>query len=249
LKLKGKVAIVTGASSEKGGAIAELLASEGASVTINYLKRKDEAESVLKKIEDSGGKAMIWQTDVTLKEEVDNMVKETINKFGSIDILVNNVPGTIRRNTFEETNWDDYEENLNGTIKGAYNCCRAVIGEMKKKKWGRVINIMDNMINEPVKGYSSYVTAQSALIGFTRSLAVDLGAFGITVNLVNAGFTLSRRMPHAPAHVQEAIARQTPLKRLALPIDIARAVLFYVSDLSDFVTGNCLVVDGGKVMR
>lgn len=249
MKLKGKVTIVTGASSDKGGAIAELLASEGASVIVNYLKRKDEAESVLKKIENSGGKAMIWQADITLKEDVNNMVKETINKFGSIDILVNNVAGTIRRNTFEETNWDNYKENLNATIKGAYNCCRAVIGEMKRKKWGRIINVMDNMINEPVEGYSSYITAQSALIGFTRSLAVDLGAFGINVNLVNAGFTLSRRMPHAPAYVQEAIARQTPLKRLALPIDIARAVLFYASDLSDFITGNCLVVDGGKVMR
>ncbi len=249
MKLKGKVAIVTGASSDKGSAISELLASEGASVTINYLKRKDEAESVLKKIEDSGGKAMIRQTDVTSKEDVDDMAKETIKEFGNIDILVNNVPGTIRRNPFEETTWENYEENLNGTIKGAYNCCQAVIGEMKTKKWGRIISIMDNMVNEPVKGYSGYVTAQSALMGFTRSLAVDLGAFGITVNLINTGFTLSRKMPHAPAHVQEAIARQTPLKRLALPIDIAKAVLFYASDWSDFVTGNCLVVDGGKTMR
>ncbi len=133
MKLKGKVAIVTGASSDKGSAISELLASEGASVTITYLKRKDEAESVLKKIEGSGGKAMIRQTDVTSKEDVDDMVKETIKKFGSIDILVNNVPGTIKRNQFEETTWEDYEENLNGTIKGAYNCCQAVIDEMKKR--------------------------------------------------------------------------------------------------------------------
>ena len=203
----------------------------------------------MKKIEDSGGKAMIRQTDVTSKEDVDDMVKDTIKEFGSIDILVNNVPGTITRNPFEETTWENYEENLNGTIKGAYNCCQAVIGEMKRKKWGRIISIMDNMVNEPVSGYSGYVTAQSALMGFTRSLAVDLGAFGITVNLINTGLTLSKRMPHAPAHVQEAIARQTPLKRLALPIDIAKAVLFYASDWSDFITGNCLVVDGGKTMR
>ncbi len=249
MKLKGKVAIVTGASGDKGGAVCELLASEGASVTINYLKNKEKAELVLKKIENSGGKAMIRQTDVTLKEDVDDMVKETIEKFGSVDILVNNVHGTIKRNSFEKTEWKEYEENLNGSIKGAYNCCHAVIGEMEKKKRGRIINIIDNMVNEPVKGYSSYIAAQSALIGFTRSLAVDLGAYGITVNLVNTGFTLSGRMPHAPPHIQEAIAQQTPLRRLTLPVDIAKAVLFYASDWSDFVTGNCLIVDGGKVMR
>ncbi len=96
MKLEGKVAIVTGASSDKGGAICELLASEGASVTINYLKKKDEAELVLKRIEDSGGRAMIRQNDVTLKEGVDDMVNETIKKFGSVDILVNNVHSTIR---------------------------------------------------------------------------------------------------------------------------------------------------------
>ncbi|ODS33159.1 MAG: 3-oxoacyl carrier protein reductase [Candidatus Scalindua rubra] len=249
MKLKGKVAIVTGASSDRGSAIAELLASEGTSVTINYLKRKKNAESVLKRIKKSGGKVMVWQADVTLKESVNKMVKKTVKEFGCVDILVNNAHGTISRKSFEGTKWNEYEENLNGTIKGAHNCCQAVIGEMIRKKWGRIVNIMDNIVNEPVKGYGSYITGQSALIGFTRSLAVDLGNFGITVNLINTGFTLSKKTPHAPPHVQKAIAEQTPLKRLALPVDIAKAVLFYASDWSDFVTGNCLVVDGGKVMR
>lgn len=249
MKLKGKVAIVTGASSDKGGAVSELLASEGASVTISFLKNKKKAESVLKKIEENGGKAITCQADVSLKESADVMVKETVKKFGSIDILVNYVHGTIKRRPFEETKWNEYEENLNGTIKGAYNCCQAAIGKMKTGRWGRIINILDNMVNEPVKGYSSYITAQSALIGFTRSLAVDLGAFGITVNSINTGFTLSKRMPHAPPHVRKEMARQTPLKRLVLPVDIAKAVLFYASDWSDFVTGNCLIVDGGKVMH
>jgi len=249
LKLKGRVAIVTGASSDKGSAIAELLASEGAAVTINYLKSKKNALSVLEKIERSGGKAMVWQADVTLKADVNKMVKETVKKFGRIDILVNNVHGTIRRKSFEGTKWNEYAENLNSTVKGSHNCCQAVIGEMQKKKWGRIINIMDNIVNEPVKGYGSYMTAQSALLGFTRSLAIDLGSFGITVNLIHTGFTLAKKTPHAPPHVQKAIAGQTPLKRLALPIDIAKAVLFYASDWSDFVTGNCLTVDGGKTMR
>ncbi len=249
MRLNGKVAIVTGASSDKGSAICELLASEGASVTINYLKREETAESVLEKIEGNGGKAMTYKADVTRKEDVAGMVKETVERFGSVNILVNNVHGTIRRRQFEETNWDEYEDNLNGTIKGAYNCCQTVVGDMKKRRWGRIINVMDNMVNEPVKGYNGYITAQSALAGFTRSLAVDLGDFGITVNLINPGFILSKRTPHAPPHVQEAIAQQTPLKRLALPTDIAKAVLFYSSDWSGFVTGNCLIVDGGRVMH
>jgi 3-oxoacyl-[acyl-carrier protein] reductase len=225
------------------------LVSEGASVTINYLKSKKNALSVLKRTENSGGKAMTWQADVTSKASVNKMVKETVKKFGRIDILVNNAHSNIiKRKFFEGAKWNEYEEDLNGIIKGAYNCSQAVIGEMKKKKWGRIINIMDNIVNDPVKGYGSYMTAQSALVGFTRSLAVDLGSFGITVNLINAGFTLAKKTPHSPPRVQKAIAAETPLKRLALPIDIAKAVLFYASDLSDFVTGNCLTVDGGKTM-
>ena len=249
MKLEGKVAIVTAASSDRGSAIVELLASEGASVTINYFRNKQKAESVLKRVENNGNKAMVWQADVTSKTIVENMVKETANKFGSVDILVNNAHGTIRRRPFEVTEWNEYEESINGTIKGAHNCCQAVIGEMQKKKWGRIINIMDNIVNDPVKGYSGHITAQSALVGFTRGLAIDMGSFGITVNLINAGFTLAKKTPHAPSGVQKAIADQTPLKRIALPIDIAKAVLFYASDWSDFTTGNCLTVDGGKTMR
>ena len=248
MKLKGKVAIVTAASSDRGSAIAELLASEGASVTINYLKNKKNAESVLKRIESHGGKAIVMQADVTVKASVNKMVKDTVRQFGGIDILVNNAHGPIRRKPFEKTMWNEFTENLNGTIKGAHNCCQAVISEMQMKKWGRIINIMDNIVNEPVKGYTSYITAQSALVGLTRSLAVEQGSFGITVNLINAGFTLAKNTPHAPPRIQKAMAEQTPLKRLALPIDIAKAVLFYATDLSDFVTGNCLSVDGGKTM-
>ena len=249
MKLKGKVAIVTAASSDRGSAIAELLASEGAAITINYFKNKKRAESVLNKIESRGGKAMVRQADVTAKSSVNRMVADTVKKFGSVDILVNNAHGTIRRKTFEDTIWNEFTENLNGTIKGAHNCCQAVISEMQKQKWGRIINIMDNIVNEPVRGYTYHTTAQSALVGFTRSLAVELGSFGITVNLISAGFTLAKKTPHAPPSVQKVMAEQTPLKRLALPIDIAKAVLFYATDLSDFVTGNCLSVDGGKTMR
>ncbi len=247
MKLKGKVAIVTAASSDRGSAIAELLASEGASVTINYFKNKKSAETVLKRIESHGGKAIVRQADITAKASVNRMIKETVRKFGGIDILVNNAHGTIRRKAFEGTTWNEFTANINGTIKGAHNCCQAVISEMKKS--GRIINIMDNIVNEPVKGYASHTTAQSALVGFTRSLAVELGGSGITVNLINAGFTLAKRTPHAPPRIQKAMAEQTPLKRLALPIDIAKAVLFYATDLSDFVTGNCLSVNGGKTMR
>ena len=162
MKLKGKVAIVTAASSDRGSAIAELLASEGASVTINYLKNKKSAESVLKRIKNRGGKAMVRQADVTVKTSVNRMVADTIKKFGGIDILVNNAHGTIKRNAFEDTIWNEFTENLNGTIKGAYNCCQAVISEMQKQKRGRIINIMDNIVNEPVKGYTCHTTAQSA---------------------------------------------------------------------------------------
>ncbi len=249
MKLEGKVAIVTAASSDRGSAIAELLASTGASVTINYFSNKQKSESVLKRIENIGGKAMIWQADVTSKTSVDKMVKETANKYGAVDILVNNAHGKIRRKSFEVTEWKEYEENINGTLMGAHNCCQAVIDEMQKKGWGRIINIMDNIVNDPVKGYRSHITGQSALGGFTRGLGIEMGAFGITVNLVNAGFTLAEKTPHAPPHVHKVIADQTPLKRIASPKDIAKAVLYYASDWSDFVTGNCLTVDGGKTMR
>ncbi len=249
MKISGKVAIVTGGSSDKGSAISELLASEGASVAINYMKSREKAESVLKRIEKDGGRAMVCQADVTDKESVDSMVDAARKRFGDVDILVNNVHGRIRRKPFEETVWSEYAENLDGAIKGVYNCCQSVLEEMKNRKWGRIINVIDNIVNDPVSGYSNYITAQSALVGLTRGLAVDLGGYGITVNLINTGFTVTAKTPHAPLHVQEAMARHTPLKRLALPVDIAKALLFYASDWSDFVTGNSLIVDGGKAMR
>ncbi len=249
MKLSGKVALVTGGSSDKGGAISELLASEGVSVAINYLKNRAKAESILKKVEENGGRAMICQADVAEKESVDCMVDTIRKQFGGVDILVNSVQGKIRRKPFEKTVWNEYVENLEGAVKGAYNCCQSVLGDMKNRKWGRVINVIDNIVNDPVSGYSNYITAQSAMVGFTRGLAVDLGPDGITVNLINTGFTVTGKTPHAPPNVQEAIARQTPLKRLALPSDIAKALLFYASDWSDFVTGNCLIVDGGKAMH
>lgn len=245
MDLKGRVAIVTGGSREIGAAIATALSKEGAIVIIGFLNGRGMAEETLDMIERRGGKGIVWRVDVTQRRDVEEMVKGVVERYGRVDVVVNNTRGVIQRRGFSDTTWEEFQRHIDVIVKGIFNSCQAVMESMKAQRYGRIINILSNLIDDPVRGYSAYISALSAIIGFTRALALELGEYGITVNNISPGFTLTANTPYAPSYVQERIIEATPLKRLARPEDIARAVLFYASSLSEFITGDNITVDGG----
>ncbi|PKG22995.1 3-oxoacyl-ACP reductase [Niallia nealsonii] len=255
MMINNKVALITGASRGIGAAIAKKLASEGAFVVVNYLKNKELAEKVVKEIESQGGQGAALQADVQNAEQVGLMVAQIIDSFGAIDIVINNAlshytfnPKT--RKTAWDIDWQDYQNQWEGNVHGAFNICQAVLPYMKDQMGGRIINIVSNLIDFPVIPYHDYTTSKMALLGFTRNLAKELGAFGITVNAIAPGLTYPTDSSiETKEDVREKIMEMTPMKRLAVPEDIAGSALFLASDLASFITGQCLYVDGGLVMK
>ena len=248
LGLKGKVALITGASRDIGREITRALAQNGVMVVINYLRNEEGAEVTLKEVVKEGSKGLLIKADVTKEDDVRLMVEKAVDNFGRIDILINNARAPIVRKDFESGTWEEYQGQIDVLLRGIYNCSREAIEGMKLRGWGRIINIGSALLYNPVKGYTAYTSAIASMIGFTRNLALEVGIKGITVNTILPGFTLTERTPYAPKGVQEGLAQKTPLRRLALPKDIAGTVLFFASDLSEFVTGNHIIVDGGFML-
>ncbi|MEE8185923.1 MAG: SDR family oxidoreductase [Thermodesulfobacteriota bacterium] len=244
-KLEGKVALVTGGSNDLGEAISNTLSGAGASVIIHHFQNRARAEKTCKDIIEAGGSAAIYEADVSDKRPVASLFRFIKERFNRLDILVNNAHLPITRISFPDVKWEEHQDQIDVMLKGAFYCAQEAVSMMGEQGDGSVINILTSHIDRPVKGYSSYVTAASALAGFSRNLAAEVGDKGIRVNMIAPGFVLTGRTPNAPEHVQEAIANSTPLGRLAIPHDIAKTVLFFASELSGFITGCYLVVDGG----
>src|SRR3972149_1577436 len=245
INLEGKTALVTGGGKDLGQAVCRVLAEAGAAVILHYYKNESEAEKTGREINEMRGTAVACGADISDKGSVDLLFQFIQERFARLDILVNNAHLPITRNYFPGVSWEEHQEQIDVMLKGAFYCSREAVAIMGKQDGGSIINILTSQIDHPVRGYSSYVTAASALAGFTRNLAVEVGGKGIRVNMIAPGFVLTGHTPHAPAHVQETIAKATPLGRLATPEDIASAVLFFGSDLSRVITGSHLVVDGG----
>jgi len=251
--LEGKVALVTGASRGVGAAIAKVLAEEGAAVVVNYIRSERRAEEVAGGIREFGGRAIAHRADVTDEAAVGGMVAAATERFGPVDILVNNALPDYRfdpagRKDFGGVIWEDYLQQL-GALKGALYCSQAVVPGMVEKGGGRIISILSNLINNPVVPYHDYTTAKSAFLGFSRNLAAELGPRNITVNMI-AGGLIDETDASAPTteEVRQLVASSTPLRRLGTPEDLGRAVLMFASPWSDFVTGQYITCDGGLVM-
>lgn len=271
VNLKGKTALVTGGSNETGAAICKALASAGASVIIHYNKNREIAEQTCKDIISSGGTAVAYGADFSDEASINSLFSLIKARFHHLDILVNNAHLPLKRTSLKDITWEEHQEQINVMVKGTFYCCKKfieIMGEQVKFisppltggglgegglrrssadycKGGSIINILTSQTEHPVSGYISYVTAASALTGFTRSLALEAGGKGVRVNMIAPNFVLTLHTPYAPQYVHEAIIKSTPLGRLATPDDIAKAVLFFASELSEFITGCYLVVDGG----
>jgi 3-oxoacyl-[acyl-carrier protein] reductase len=248
LNIKGKTALVTGSSRGMGRAIAVALAHAGADVCVNYVNNERAAEDALAEIKESSGRGIAVRADVSNEDDAKMLVERTEELLGPIDILVNHAHGSINRMPFLESTWDEHERQIGWVVKSAYVLSRLVAGGMMERGWGRIVNIGNNMVAEPVPGYSAYSVAMAGMLGLTRNLAAEIGGSNVTVNMVSPGFVMTDDMPNTTESVREAIRRDTPLGRLAVPEDIAGAVIFFCSELSRFMTGADISVDGGKVM-
>lgn len=248
LGLEGMSAVISGSTRGVGLAVAAALASAGAKVAVNYFSNEEKARAALQLLETLCPDAISVKADVSTEEGARRLLSEAESVFGKVDIIVNNAHGRIRRSFFPVSTWEEHQEHLEGVLKCAFNLTKPGIEGMKSRGWGRIVNVGNNMVLQPVKGYSALTSAMGALLGFTRDLAVEAGPWGITVNMVSPGFVMTEEAPHTNGAVLEAITAATPLGRLASPDDIAGAVLFFCSDLARFVTGANLSVDGGKVM-
>ena len=247
MQLKGKTAVVTGGSRGIGRAIALELASCGANVVVNYTRNSKAADEVVAEIEAMGLSGMAVKADVSIASEVENLVNEVLKTFGSIDILVNNA-GITRDNLIIRMTEKEFDEVINTNLKGAFICTKAVSRVMIKQKSGKIINVSSVVGIVGNAGQSNYAAAKAGLIGFTKSMAKELAKRGINVNAVAPGFIQTDMTSVLPDNVKEEFLKSIPLMRIGKPEDIAKTVLFLVSEYSDYITGQVINIDGGMVM-
>lgn len=248
-----KTVLITGASRGLGAQIAAQFSKLNYNVVVNYIHSQDLAEQVVAKI--GSDHAISVQADVRNRQEVDRMIQQALDQFGSIDTVVNNALvgfkfDPVAQKEFADLTWDDYQAQLDGTLKGAFNVIQSALPTMKKQHSGQIVSIGTNLYQNPVVAYHQYTTAKAALIGFSRNLAVELGQYGITVNVVSGGLlkTTDASAVTTP-EVFKMIQDSTPLRKVTTPEDVAKAVTFLGSDAGSGLTGQNVTVDGGLTMN
>jgi NAD(P)-dependent dehydrogenase (short-subunit alcohol dehydrogenase family) len=249
MKLEGRVAIITGAAQGLGRAYAFGLSREGANVVIVDILSK-RAEDTAREIRESGGEAIALTVDVTSEEATIDMARITTEKYGGIDILVNNaaLSAELPRKSFMDTSLEEWNRVMLVNVGGPFLCSKAVFPYMKARGKGKIINISSGTFFRGFPGAAMlhYVSSKGAVIGFTRQLARELGDYKISVNCVSVGLTASEgAVGSFQSDVMDAYAASRCFKRWQMPEDLLGTIVFFASDDSDFITGQTLIVDGG----
>ncbi|MBK7453505.1 MAG: 3-oxoacyl-[acyl-carrier-protein] reductase [Anaerolineales bacterium] len=247
LSLENKVALVTGGSRGIGRAIALELAAHGAAVVVNYNKSPESAEEVVKQIQASGGRAAAFQADVSDFKQAEALVKFAIETFGDLGILVNNA-GITRDQLIMMMPEADWDAVINTNLKSTFNCSKAAVKHMMRKRVGRIINIASVAGQMGNPGQTNYSASKGGQIAFTKALAREIAARNITVNAIAPGFVDTEILDAMTPEVLEAALKMVPLGRKGKPEEIAYAAAFLASDESAYITGQVLGVDGGMAM-
>jgi len=247
MSLAGKSAVVTGASRGIGQAIAVELGRRGAKVVVNYAKDADGANATVQKIQAASGEAKAIQADVADFKAAEGLIKAAVEAHGGLDILVNNA-GTTRDMVIMLMPEADWDVVIQTNLKSAYNCSKAAVKSMLRKRSGRIINITSVSGIAGNAGQTNYSASKAGLIGLTKALAREVAARNITVNAVAPGFVPTALTNDLPAALKDASLKAIPLGRWGTAEDVAYAVAFLVSDEAAYITGQVLSVDGGMVM-
>ncbi len=251
MKLKGKVVMVTGAARGIGKTYALRLAEEGARVVVTDVL---DAGPVKAEIEAKGGEAIALYTDVSDENSVNEAVRKTIERFGKVDVLVNNagIFADINLKPFHQISLEEWEKIIKVNLTGIFLCCKAVYPQMKKQGKGKIINVSSSVFFSGVPFFLHYSTSKGAIIALTRALAREVGDDGISVNSIAPGFTMSEAVEPNPKFTQQAreiAVNSRCFKRDQRPEDLLGALVLLASDESDFITGQTIVVDGGMVLH
>jgi 3-oxoacyl-[acyl-carrier protein] reductase len=246
--LAGRVALVTGSSTGLGRATAKCLGLAGAKVALNYANVKSRADESLDELRGAGITADIFQADVTSEEEIDRMVTAIETSLGPIDILVINATPAQPQKPIEEYDWAFYQQMLDFFVKSPYLLARRVLPGMKQRRHGRLINITSEVFLLGVSPFSAYVAAKGGQVGWSRSMARELAASQITVNMIAPGWIPVERHKDDPQAEKDAYLKTVPAGRWGVPDDVGWAAVYLASDEAAFVTGQSIAVNGGKTV-
>jgi 3-oxoacyl-[acyl-carrier protein] reductase len=240
------VALVTGSSRGLGAVIARRLARDGLAVAVNSRRGDEQAGEVARDICDSGGTAGAFYGDVTDEQQVSELVSAVTGRLGPVDVLVINATGPQPEAPVTEVSWADHLDQLDFFIKSPVLLGRAVLPSMQTRRYGRIVHIDSEVASRPPPGRSAYAAAKNAQIGLTRSWARELAPSGITVNTVAPGFIPVERHAGVPQEARQAYLASVPAGRMGTPGDIAHAVSFFASEDAGFITGQRMIIDGGR---